>query len=52
MGVEFELKYRADRQQQEVIRQAFAGVEKMYQMQTTYYDTPTGQFSAKKCTLT
>ena len=51
MGVEFELKYRADRQQQEVIRQAFAGVEKMYQMQTTYYDTPTGQFSAKKCTL-
>ena len=51
MGVEFELKYGADRQQQEVIRQAFAGAEKMYQMQTTYYDTPTGRFSAKKCTL-
>ena len=51
MGVEFELKYRANRQQQDALRQAFAGEETRYQMQTTYYDTPTGSFSGKKCTL-
>ena len=51
MGVEFELKYRASRQQLSAIRQAFAGEETCYRMQTTYYDTPAGSFSAKKCTL-
>ena len=51
MGIEFELKFRANCQQQAAIRQAFTGEEAIYQMQTTYYDTPTGSFSAKKCTL-
>lgn len=51
MGVEFELKYRANRQQLSAIRQAFSGEEVCYRMQTTYYDTPAGSFSAEKCTL-
>ena len=51
MGVEFELKYGANRQQQAAIRQAFSGEEVCYRMQTTYYDTPGGSFSARKCTL-
>lgn len=51
MGVEFELKFRASRERQEAIRQAYSAEEQIFQMQTTYYDTPTGQFSARKCTL-
>ena len=51
MGIEFELKYRANGQQHAAIRQAFAGEEKIYQMHTTYYDTPAGSFSDRKCTL-
>ena len=51
MGVEFELKFSASREQQEAIRQAYAAEEQIFQMQTTYYDTPTGQFSERKCTL-
>lgn len=51
MGVEFEMKFRASREQQEGIRQAYSAEEQIFQMQTTYYDTPTGQFSARKCTL-
>ena len=51
MGVEFELKFRASREQQAAIRQAYSAEEQIFQMQTTYYDTPTGQFSARKCTL-
>lgn len=51
MGVEFELKFRASREQQEAIRQAYSAEEQIFQMQTTYYDTPTGQFSERKCTL-
>ena len=51
MGVEFELKFSASREQQEAIRQAYSAEEQIFQMQTTYYDTPTGQFSERKCTL-
>ena len=51
MGIEYELKFRADCQQQAAIRQAFVEEEEIYQMQTTYYDTPAGSFSARKCTF-
>jgi inorganic triphosphatase YgiF len=51
MGVEFELKYGATQGQQTAIRQGYPAEEQIFQMETTYYDTPTGQFSARKCTL-
>lgn len=51
MGIEFELKYRATRQQQEKILQSVSGREQVYRMATTYYDTPTGAFSKANCTL-
>ena len=51
MGIEFELKFRATEDVQESIRSQIPGEEKIYQMQTTYYDTPTGAFSQRHCTL-
>ncbi|MBQ6839882.1 MAG: CYTH domain-containing protein [Oscillospiraceae bacterium] len=51
MGIEFELKYRATSRLLEQLRQDLPGEEKSYQMQTTYYDTPTGQFSIRHYTL-
>lgn len=51
MEIEFELKYRATPQLLAQLRQALSGEETLYRMHTTYYDTPTGQFSARHCTL-
>ena len=51
MGIEFELKYKADPAVQEKVREAFSGAEQTFAMATTYYDTPSGAFSARKCTL-
>ena len=51
MGIEYELKFRATEQQLEQLRAAFAGPEQTIAMQTTYYDTPTGQLSARRYTL-
>lgn len=51
MGMEFELKFRATPQLLTLLRQQVAGEETVYQMQTTYYDTPTQQLSARHCTL-
>ena len=51
MGIEFELKYKADPAVQEKVREAFPGAEQTFAMATTYYDTPSGAFSARKCTL-
>lgn len=51
MGIEFELKFRATPRQLQQLRQDVAGEEKTYQMQTAYYDTPTGQFSQRRWTL-
>lgn len=51
MGIEFEIKFRATKEVQEQLRREISGQEKIYQMQTTYYDTPTGAFSEKYCTL-
>ncbi len=51
MGIEFELKYKATPQQLKALRESLAGEDKIYQMQTAYYDTPTGQLSARRYTL-
>lgn len=51
MGIEFEIKFRATEEVQEKLRREISGQEQLYQMQTTYYDTPTGAFSEKYCTL-
>ena len=51
MGIEYELKYRATASQLAQLRQAFAGEEARFTMQTTYYDTPTQQLSARHYTL-
>ena len=51
MGIEYELKFRATKQQQAAIRQAFPGETQTISMETTYYDTPTGQLSARWYTL-
>lgn len=51
MGIEFELKYRATPQILESLRRQIPGAQQQLQMQTTYYDTPSGQFSARRWTL-
>lgn len=51
MGVEFELKYSADPQQQEAIEKLYFQEHQRYQMQTTYYDTPSGSLSDRHITL-
>lgn len=51
MGIEFELKYRATPALLTRLREEIAAQEKIFHMQTTYYDTPSGQFSARHCTL-
>jgi len=51
MGIEYELKFRANDAIQAQLRQTEPGQERLYRMQTTYYDTPTGQLSARFYTL-
>ena len=51
MGVEYELKFRADRAIQSLILAKIPGQDQLFSMQTTYYDTPTGQLSARRFTL-
>ena len=51
MGVEYELKFRADRAIQSSILAKIPGQDQLFSMQTTYYDTPTGQLSARRFTL-
>lgn len=51
MGVEFELKFRANKKQLEAIRAAVGGEFTQIQMETTYYDTPDGALSARHWTL-
>lgn len=51
MGIEFEVKFRAKEDVQVSMRNQIPGEEKIYQMQTTYYDTPTSAFSQRHCTL-
>lgn len=51
MGIEFELKFSATEQQLGAVRRAYDQAETVYQMHTTYYDTPDGAFSARRYTL-
>lgn len=51
MAIEFELKFRADAEVLKAVRSAVKGAETVFQMQTTYYDTPQGALSDKKYTL-
>lgn len=51
LAIEYELKYRATAQAQAAIRLAVQGPENLYEMQTTYYDTPSGALSGRKYTL-
>lgn len=50
MGREFELKYAAAPEQQAAIRELFPDLVPI-EMETTYYDTPAGDLSARHWTL-
>ena len=51
MGVELELKYKADEAALQSINAAFPEPGVILQMETVYYDTPDGALSAKHYTL-
>jgi inorganic triphosphatase YgiF len=51
MGVEFEVKFSAVPSQQAAIEKLYFETCERYEMQTTYYDTPSGSLSARKITL-
>ena len=51
MGVEYELKFRATEQILQAIDATVEGPACVYQMQTTYYDTPDGALSGRFYTL-
>lgn len=51
MGLEFELKYRADADALERIQAAFPGEYAVIPMTTSYYDTPEGALSQRHWTL-
>ena len=51
MGIEFELKFKANEAQLAKICADLCEDTRTYQMQSTYYDTACGDFSARRCTL-
>lgn len=51
MGVEYELKFRAEPAQQAAIRAEIEGLEQELQMETTYYDAIDGGLSQRYYTL-
>lgn len=51
MGIEYELKFRATEAVQAAILADTAGATAHFDMQTTYYDTPSGALSARYYTL-
>lgn len=51
MGAEYELKFRADPQVLRSVYTTFPARWQTVQMQTSYYDTPSGSLSARRWTL-
>ena len=51
MAIEFEMKYQATPEVQEAVKIAVTGDAATYRMESTYYDTPTGDLSQMRCTL-
>ena len=51
MGIEYELKFRAEPQAQAKIRETVAGPWRRIDMETAYYDTPEGALAQRHCTL-
>ena len=51
MGLEYEKKYRADQETLQRIDAALTETPYFLNMETTYYDTPSGALSRKKITL-
>ena len=51
MAIEYELKFRATEEIQAEILKDVAGEETVFQMHTTYYDTPEGSLSDRRYTL-
>ncbi len=51
MGLEYELKYKADEETLQAIARVLPPATGEFDMQTTYYDTPEGALSARHYTL-
>lgn len=51
MGVEYERKYKATPERLEQLKNAFPQSQSVISMETTYYDTPNGDFSARHWTV-
>lgn len=51
MGAEYELKYGADTASQRAVAEGYPGEWTMTDMQTTYFDTPSGSLSARRYML-
>ena len=51
MGVEYEIKFKATEEVLSAIDRGIAGETAVFQMETTYYDTPSGALSARFYTL-
>lgn len=51
MAIEYELKFRGTEAILAALAETMSGPPAVYEMRTTYYDTPTGQLSARHYTL-
>lgn len=51
MAIEYERKFRATPAVLSAIDRAFSGATQVFSMETTYYDTPSAQLSARRYTL-
>lgn len=51
VGIEYELKFRASREKMQAVLSEFSGANQHFDMETTYYDTPSGALSARMFTM-